>query len=32
MFWDYEADASGHLLDAVNRGLEKNSGTRDVRK
>lgn len=29
MFWDYESDASGTLLDAVNDGLNKNSGLKN---
>lgn len=27
MFWDYESDSSGALLDAVNAGLNKNPGS-----
>jgi chitinase len=26
MFWDYNSDPSGALLDAINAGLNKNSG------
>ena len=28
MFWDYESDSSGTLLNAVNDGLNKNSGAK----
>jgi chitinase len=32
MFWDYESDSSGALLNAVNDGLRKSSGAQGVTK
>lgn len=32
MFWDYEADSTGALLDALDTGLGINSGAQDVAK
>jgi chitinase len=32
MFWDYESDPTGRLLDAVNDGLRKSSGSQGGRK
>jgi hypothetical protein len=32
MFWDYEGDATGALLDAVNAGLHSNPNTQGASK
>jgi hypothetical protein len=32
MFWDYEADSTGALLDAVDAGLGINSGAQGAAK